>query len=426
MRIQQLKIKNFKSLENITFSPSDLSIIIGPNNSGKSNFSSGMKFLSEVYDFGLETAVRRNGGYENIALRRKRRSKSSISFLISLKIDPFSGHEFYNEIKQFFFYIQPEKEIGDDFYVKHSFAFRATKENVKAEFKIESERFIIYQGDGAEQEILFEVERRNNELIKFRIAEKKILDNQMIKLFSSDSFSKSSLISSSQELLISNTIFTYITPFNTLVKNWAIYQFNPSTVRLEGVPTPNPQLDIFGRNLPALVDWLMVNHREKWQRVIETIKIIIPELEDISTDYLHNKTLGIFFKEEGFGRKWTVDEISDGTILTLSMLCSVIDPRKAMVLLEEPENSVHPWIIHTIMDFFKEISKTKNIIITTHSTILIDLVHPQVIWTISRSSGVTKLQRLIDLDSEIVKGWENGDYKISEYIDSGLIPNIVP
>lgn len=118
--------------------------------------------------------------------------------------------------------------------------------------------------------------------------------------------------------------------------------------------------------------------------------------------------------------------MSDGTILTLAMLCAVADPRKTLVFIEEPENSVHPWIIREILAFLNQISKNKNIVITTHSPTIIDSVHPAKIWTIARTKGVSELQRLIDLDSKIERDWENGEYKISEFIDSGLIPKIVP
>ena len=88
MHLNKIEIKNYKSLADVKFdNPTDLSVLIGPNASGKTNFADALSFLSDVFYFeSIETAVRRKGGYENIALRRARRSKSEIRFAIELSI----------------------------------------------------------------------------------------------------------------------------------------------------------------------------------------------------------------------------------------------------------------------------------------------------------------------------------------------------
>lgn len=430
MRLEKINIKNFKSLGDVTLTPSDLTVIIGPNNSGKTNFSNALRFLSEVYNYGLETAVRRNGGYENIALRKQRRSRASISFEVTIKVNYSEfRYEYFSPDISFFIGARPESgEHLDDIYINHYFSFRATRQSIKAEYIVESERLTIMVNDKNDKKNLsqlFRYDRQENKPLNTMFDSKKIVADSAIHIFDKERYWEKMNVNS-QELLISNNLIPHISPINYIIRNWAIYQFNPTISRSEGVPTPNPQIDNYGKNLPALVDWLITNHKEKWETILDTIKIIIPGLTDITTGYLHNKTLGLFFSEEGFGRPWNADEVSDGTILTLSMLCSVIDPRKSMIVLEEPENSIHPWIIRTIMEFLKEVSKEKNIILTTHSPILIDLVHPKDIWTISRANGITELIQLTTLDHTIVSGWEKGNFKISQYIDSGLIPNLVP
>lgn len=79
MKILEIGLHNYKSLRSVTVHPAQLSVFVGPNASGKSNFCDALDFVGEMYRWGLELAIRRHGGYENICYRHKRRSKSPIS-----------------------------------------------------------------------------------------------------------------------------------------------------------------------------------------------------------------------------------------------------------------------------------------------------------------------------------------------------------
>ena len=422
------RVQNFKSLGDVCFKPSRLNLLIGPNNSGKSNFSESFRFLSEVYSYGLETAVRRNGGYENIALRRLRRSKSAILFDVLIKVDYKKlkmGVDVENPMFMLGYNMGDHKSKSNIVLIEHRFSFKATGQKIKAEFKIESEYLRMYRFVDEDESDIFSYSRVKDKIVESIIGDEASKSPIFDQLNSDEGFF-TQLNMSSQELVSRQGIFTFLTPLDDLVKNWIVYQLNPVESRKEGVPTPNPVLDIYGKNLPALVDWLMNHHNSKWEQVLDSMRQIIPGLINISTGYLHNKTLGLFFEEEGFGRAWNSEEVSDGTLLTLTMLSAIVDPRKTLVVLEEPENSVHPWILRAIYNFLQNLSQEKNVLITTHSHIIIDSVHPDKIWTISRKEGVSKLNRLVDLDEDIASSWKEGKVKLSEYVDSGIVESIVP
>ena len=153
---------------------------------------------------------------------------------------------------------------------------------------------------------------------------------------------------------------------------------------------------------------------------------ILQGLNQISLQYLHTKTLGLFFEEEGFGRSWNVDEISDGTIQTLAILAASADPRTSLLLIEEPENSVHPWIVRKLVERLKEVSKTKNVIVTSQSPVLVDSLSPREVWIVARQNGETQIRQLTDLDPSIEEQWKAGKYRLSDFLDSGLVPQVVP
>jgi predicted ATPase len=85
MRLSRLEIQNYKSLRDVAIEPGPLSVFVGPNGAGKSNLADAIDFLGDVYRWGLEPAVARKGGYENICFRQARRSKAPIRFLVSIR-----------------------------------------------------------------------------------------------------------------------------------------------------------------------------------------------------------------------------------------------------------------------------------------------------------------------------------------------------
>lgn len=428
-RLLHYRVGNFKSLGDVSFAPQPVSLVLGPNNSGKSNLAASIHFLSEVYAYGLETAVRRAGGYENIALRKQRRSRSAISFEVKVLID---AKEYQNRIAQdnpfFLFAHQGQQHAEKSCYeIFHAFSFKATAQNIKSEFKIQREYFEVNRvvSDQGKKEQVFAYERQLDRVPHFFV-EPKINAALLLRNDKDGKHFLSDLTIPSQQLVSGIPSLRILTPLNDLVGNWIVYQFNSMAARKEGVPTPNPVLDAHGENLPALVDWLITKHNDKWESVLDAMRQIIPGLTDIHTGYLHNKTLGLFFGEEGFGRPWNAEEVSDGTLLTLTMLVAVVDPRRTLLVLEELENSVHPWVLRELFRFIKEQSAEKNIIVTTHAHVIIDDARPENIWAINRKDGVSKLHRLVDLDSDLEASWLDGTTKLSEYIDSGIIESLVP
>ena len=87
MRVERIHVEAFRSLYDVTVEPRALSVLVGANNAGKTNVVDAIQFLAEVTRHGLEAAVGRNGGYENIAYRRQRRTKRPVGFSVRARLD---------------------------------------------------------------------------------------------------------------------------------------------------------------------------------------------------------------------------------------------------------------------------------------------------------------------------------------------------
>lgn len=62
MEVQQLRVKGFRSLRDVSWEPGRLNLIIGPNGSGKSNLLRALALLRDTAAGTLSEAVTAQGG----------------------------------------------------------------------------------------------------------------------------------------------------------------------------------------------------------------------------------------------------------------------------------------------------------------------------------------------------------------------------
>src|SRR5262249_47873018 len=103
-------------------------------------------------------------------------------------------------------------------------------------------------------------------------------------------------------------------------------------------------------------------------------------------------------------------DLSDGTMLTLGLLCLVHSPRKPAVLcLEEPEGGLHPRRMRWVFDRLLGLAyppagqQPVHVILTTHSPYLVDLFSdmPESILIAEQQQGRSKVTPLPALRSRL-------------------------
>jgi predicted ATPase len=216
------------------------------------------------------------------------------------------------------------------------------------------------------------------------------------------------------------------TQFDNLLGAVKVFQVDSRSCREAGVPSPSPELSRSGHNLPVTLDYLKREFPREYSAVLETARKIMPTLEKIETDWTHNRSLTLFVKERGIRRPWTSEDVSTGTIQTIALLVAAFDPRAPLVVIEEPENSVHPWALRNLAQAFRIASEQKQIMLTTHSPILIDQLKPEEVWVVRKPGTETKIDPLLSLDPSLKESWGQGKFTLSEYLDSGAVPEAVP
>lgn len=329
---------------------------------------------------------------------------------------------------------------------EHEFTFGTTEQGIAAPFSIEKELVKVIerygQSEGHEDVTALHCERIGDKL-KLFVAEESSQIRQL-SLFPEAQAAQRMLLKDSDAVVLyvqdlisqapSTQLLTHLLPrvmydlgrYTNILGSGRVYQLNPRDCRGTGVPVPNPELTRYGGNLPAVWRYLQDQHVDLCKQLLAVLRNVMPTLENVGIGYSRSRTLVLEFEERGFGRAWIADDVSDGTIQTFALLVAALDPRTSLVIVEEPENSIHPWALRSFLEALRRLATEKQIILTTHSPVLIDQVTPGEVWLVSRPHAETRIVPLLEVDETAERLVSEGSVGLAEFLDSGAIESYVP
>lgn len=145
-----------------------------------------------------------------------------------------------------------------------------------------------------------------------------------------------------------------------------------------------PRLDRVGQNVPALLDYLLRKHRARFDHFVESLRAHVPGLErvDIDTPSPELRTIELV-TDGGFG--FSASQASAGVRILIFFLALVHHPEPPdLLLIEEPENGLHPKRLSNVMRLLRSLTKGRfgaheasqptQVVLTTHSPYLLDEV----------------------------------------------------
>jgi predicted ATPase len=134
-----------------------------------------------------------------------------------------------------------------------------------------------------------------------------------------------------------------------------------------------------------------------WERILSTLRTIAPHVEAVTSSSLRTGKEFVEFRERVTNRGIESWESSDGTLRALAILLALETSRSGVVLIEEPEQNLHPWAVRTIVEHIRAVIEERKIqvILTTHSQQVLERAHPSEVLVVSRKEGEgTKFQTL--------------------------------
>ncbi|HLK55777.1 MAG TPA: AAA family ATPase [Chthonomonadaceae bacterium] len=148
-----------------------------------------------------------------------------------------------------------------------------------------------------------------------------------------------------------------------------------------------------------------LRNRRSFKRILlDNLQIFNPRIEDFGVRVAFGMALTIL-EESGLENAIPATRLSDGTLRFLSLLAVLCHPEPPpLVCIEEPELGMHPDIIPAIAELLIEASHRTQLIITTHSDMLVSKMYdvPEAIIVCEREDRGTTMRRLTPQELE---GW---------------------
>ena len=336
MRVTDLVLRHFLSYREASLHLGDLTALVGPNAAGKSNLVTAVQLLREIPTFGLQTAIARRGGFDQLRHRSEGRPYDP-SLILRFQVEPdlpVSSYELHLGAKQGKRY-EVKLERGEIFARRHNAKFEHKRGTVKA----------------------------------------------FLERHSGESFTPTlPPIPAGQSALpvvlpISSDLWSLLSRLQTV-------EIEPSRLGSLQEPTPGNDFEPDGSNAASFFEMMEQDMRRE---LVRELSGIVPDIERLEPRHVADMlTLTFYQQVSGKSREFSAKQMSDGTLRAFGILTSLFQRvPPALVVIEEPERAIHLGALRTLVDVLRQHSADVQILITTHSADIVDaldLDELRVVW----------------------------------------------
>lgn len=413
--LTHLEIENYKSLRKVSIDLPPFAVFVGANAAGKSNLVDAIDFLALAVQGGIRAALDEKGGYENICFKRERRARAPIRlrFVVENLVLPVSKKKY-------------------EFRFDCGFAFKARERTISSEIDVLEEKGIV-----SLREVASDISSEWQPLIQYdRFSGAPItvheIDDKGLRAFLTPAsvfqelFAKDVARDHRNDLLFL-TSYQFLPPFllaSGYFRSVRTFRVNPASARKPASASGTGEMGKDGDNLPAALNYLGRQDPGLYQQLLEQVQLAVPSVDALETDYVETREVGLFLKEKGMGRRLYASELSDGTLRTLALFVPLIDPRYLLVVIEEPENCIHPWVVRQYVNACRTLSASKQIILTTHSPVLADGLRPDELFIVERENSETSVSKLPEREPSAEQIVSEGIMNLGAYWDSGAVGGV--
>jgi predicted ATPase len=191
------------------------------------------------------------------------------------------------------------------------------------------------------------------------------------------------------------------------------YHFDPEKLAAPAIPEPGAVLRPSGENLAGVLDTLQnQGDRSSFEAVEKVLHTAIPSVKGIALPAVRNPpgAKALEFILSGDGRSTITipaSLASTGALLLTAFLTLAYTQTPEIVLVEEPENGLHPSRLGWVIDLLRKISageignRKRQVVITTHNPLLLNYATPEEIRVFvrnaERGTQVTPMTKVPDI-----------------------------
>jgi len=373
--IRTLTISNYRSLaKNVLIEPGTLTVLIGPNASGKSNILRALVFLRNAVVQGLPAAVTNDKGID--AVRRRSSGR------------PFDVH------------MRIELMLGSG---PATYEFVITGDR-REEYRVKSESALV-----DDQGTVHRFDRRGNNWSGPSGINPR-MDEQSLAL---------TALGGTREF----------GPLVDFLAKMTVYSIFPDILREPQKFDPRRPMWEHGENWVSVMRELIRHERIKVD-LVQGLHKLTGDIEDIRVASAAGYLIAEFKQHasaEKSKRWFGAGQQSDGTLRVAGLLTALLqEPQLPIIGIEEPELTVHPGALPLLFDYLRQASQRCQVLVTTHSPILLDLldVDRDMVFVVERSTGGTTVRKVADEQLKPVRNrlLSLGDLFVSGDLQMSLFP----
>ena len=119
----------------------------------------------------------------------------------------------------------------------------------------------------------------------------------------------------------------------------------------------------------------------------------------------------------GSGNFFPLSQLSDGTRRALRAVTALLFDKRSLMLMEQPEDSMHPGLLEKLIDVFRSYSSRSQIVFTTHSPDVLDLLEPDELILVTAPNGRTQARHLSTDETVRAKQYLKDKGSLSEFVE---------
>jgi predicted ATPase len=342
-----------------------LNVLIGPNGAGKSNLIEALALMratpiaaQTTSNADVRGVVRRGGGAQEWIWKGSKDQPASVELVVN---NP-KGKQPLRHVFAF----------GADAH-----GFRLQDERIENElpYSGQTEAYFYYRFQGG------------HPVVNTAGQEKRKLAQESVNL-------ELSILSQRRD----PELYPEITYLADTYEKWRIYRewaFGRNTVFREPQKADmrNDRLEEDFSNLGLFLSRMRKTPKAK-KAILEGLSDLYEGLADFEP-FVEGGSVQVIFTEGDFSIPAT--RLSDGTLRYLCLLAILCDPTPPpLICIEEPELGLHPDILPKLADLLVAASERTQLIVTTHSDILVDAMteRPETVVVCEKHEGRTEMRRL--------------------------------
>ena len=355
--ITRFRVQNFKNLVDtgyVEFGP--MNVIIGPNGCGKSSLLQAIDFLRAFFGSSVEVYLK-DRGWEYRDLPSLRKTGKTITWEADMDVpspeSPALAGLYHYKVE-----LSPRRYLG-----------------------IGEETVDFTPAGGSETVAL--LQRKGRQVT--------------LQSLSTEASEKTSLLSfpasaiAGLQTAAERTRYPELFRFREEIEGFRSFLFwDPKALRAMS-KGKRQEIGPSGEDLAAVLAYLDANRQADFTRIVDRVKRLFPTVSDISVKGGKGwgwKELQLHEGDVVFNSR----QISDGVLRLLAVLAIRYGGKLPPVLsLEEPENGIHPQLVHDVVALLRELTLRKSpshcqVFFTTHSPYVLDefFDHPEQVYIMER------------------------------------------